>query len=75
MTCIFHRHKGLSHALIEHLLKYATENLKGSTLCAVIQYDNIPSLNNFKKFGFIESGEKQYKEYSFKYLTKYMPNN
>lgn len=75
MTCIFHKHKGLSHALIEQLLKYATANLKGSTLCAVIQYDNIPSLNNFKKFGFIESGEKQYKEYNFKYLTKYIPNN
>lgn len=75
MTCKFHRHKGLSHSLIEKLLKYVTENLKGSTLCAVIQYDNIPSLNNFKKFGFIESAEKQYKEYNFKYLTKYIPNN
>jgi hypothetical protein len=37
-------------------------------LCAVVQYDNLPSLNNLTNLGFVERGRATYGEYDFRYL-------
>lgn len=64
-----HRNKGLANYLCSYVLNFAKQNLTGSKLCAVVQYNNIPSLNNLKKLGFEEKSQKILGEYNFKYLT------
>lgn len=61
--------RGLSKTLISTQIEYARKRLQGAVLCAVVQYDNEPSLNNLKQHGFKEVAGKEYKEYKFKYLT------
>lgn len=61
--------RGLSKQLVSKLVEYAKKQMEGCVLCAVVQYDNEPSLKNLKQHGFVESGGKKYQEYNFKYLT------
>lgn len=69
MVCPFHRGKGLANLICKRVIDHAKETVGGSTLCATVQFDNVASLNNLFKLGFKESGNADYKEYSFKYLT------
>lgn len=69
MTDEEYRGRGVSHFLTLQILDYAHTYLSPCVLCAVVQFDNVPSLENLKKFGFVESGRKAYEEYDFKYLT------
>lgn len=69
MTDENHRKKGLAHEVSGRVIEFAKENLSPCTLCAVVQYNNAPSLSNLKKFGFEEKAQEQNGPYNFKYLT------
>ncbi|MEG1662805.1 MAG: GNAT family N-acetyltransferase [Clostridia bacterium] len=69
MVCRYHRNKGLGREICKKAIEYAFANLKNSTLCAVVQFNNIPSLKNLAGLGFKEVAEQAEDEYNFKYLT------
>lgn len=64
-----HRRQGVSGALCAKVLQWAKLNVPGSTLCAVVQRGNTPSLENLRKLGFVLRAEAPYKQYDFLYLT------
>lgn len=64
-----HRHLGLGQDICSRVISWAKDNVSPCTLCAVVQWNNIASLNNLKKLGFRERAEKEMGEYLFKYLT------
>ena len=64
-----HRHLGLGQDICSRVINWAKDNVSPCTLCAVVQWNNIASLNNLKKLGFRERAEKEMGEYLFKYLT------
>ena len=70
MTEIMFRGMGFFSALCKHVIQKAVETLSPCFLCAVVQFDNAPSLNNLKKLGFDAVTTKPYKEYTFTYLVK-----
>ncbi len=70
MTAAAYRGKGVSGKLCAFVIDRAAEALLDATLCAVVQFDNVPSLNNLKKLGFTAKVTKPYKEYTFTYLTR-----
>lgn len=70
MTARKFRGMGVSSALCKHVMQKAVETLSPCILCAVVQFDNAPSLNNLKKLGFDAVTTKPYKEYTFTYLVK-----
>lgn len=63
------RHLHTSKVLCEYVINFAKQKYENAVLCAVVQHDNLPSLNNLKKLGFEVVAEKQQGEYDFKYLT------
>lgn len=69
MTDEEYRGRGISHLVTLQVIDYARTRLAPCVLCAVVQFDNVPSLENLKKFGFEEKGRKKFGEYDFKYLT------
>ncbi len=64
-----YRKKGVASALCKRVISESCISVGKASLCAVVQYDNIPSLNNLKKLGFEEKAEAKYKEFDFKYLA------
>lgn len=72
MTDEDYRGRGISHLLVAQVIDYARTCLTPCVLCAVVQFDNIPSLENLKKFGFEEKGGQKVAEYDFKYLTLFL---
>ena len=70
MTAPEGQRKGISNALCREVIEYAKENLSPCVLCAVVQFDNIRSINNLQKLGFEERGRAEYNEYDFRYLCK-----
>jgi GNAT superfamily N-acetyltransferase len=68
MTAVTAQRKGISRALCGEVIEYAKDNLSPCVLCAVVQYDNLPSLNNLTNLGFVERGRATYGEYDFRYL-------
>ena len=70
MTARKMRGLGISGALCEEVLRRAKENLSPAVLCAVVQFDNSPSLNNLAKLGFRAVTTKPEREYTFTYLTR-----
>lgn len=68
MTAVDAQRKGISRALCAEVVEYAKDNLSPCVLCAVVQYDNLPSLANLTKLGFEERGRATYNEYDFRYL-------
>ena len=69
MTDENHRKKGLGREVCGRVIEFAKENLSPCTLCAVVQYNNVPSLSNLKKIGFEEKSQEPSGPYNFKYLT------
>lgn len=69
MTAEDYRGRGVSATLCRDAIAYARRELSPCTLCAVVQYDNAPSLNNLKALGFSAVVTKPYNEYTFTYLT------
>ena len=69
MTAEDMRGRGVSSTLCRDVIAYAKRELSPCTLCAVVQYDNEPSLNNLKALGFAAVTTRQCKEYNFTYLT------
>ena len=69
MTEEDYRGRGVSAPLSRDAIAYARRELSPCTLCAVVQYDNAPSLNNLKALGFSAVVTKPYNEYTFTYLT------
>ena len=63
------RRQGISSALCKKVIEYARQNLKGATLCAVVQNGNIPSICNLEKLGFEKRGQKSAGIYDFVYLA------
>ncbi len=63
------RHLGEGRKVCSRVIDWAKRNVSPCTLCAVVQYNNVASLNNLTKLGFKERAEKQMGEYLFKYLT------
>ena len=70
MTAPEGQRKGISNALCREVIEYAKENLSPCVLCAVVQFDNMRSINNLQKLGFEERGRAEYEEYDFRYLCK-----
>ena len=64
-----YRGKGFGRDVCKRVIEWAKRNVSPCTLCAVVQYDNIPSLRNLQKLGFKERAIKEMGEYNFKYLT------
>ncbi len=73
MVCPYHQRKGLANEICSRVISYASANLQNSALCAVVQYDNVASLKNLDKLGFVIKGSAEWKQYDFRYLVKY-PN-
>lgn len=69
MTAAKYRGMGVSSMLCRRVLSYARKELSPCTLCAVVQFDNEPSLNNLKALGFSAVETAQCGEYTFTYLT------
>ena len=72
MTAHDRRGKGVSSTLCRDVMAYAREHLSPCTLCAVVQYDNEPSLNNLKALGFAAAVTKEWEGgggYIFTYLN------
>ena len=69
MTAENRRGKGVSATLCRDVIAYAKRELSPCTLCAVVQYNNEPSLNNLKAMGFSAVAKKACGEYDFVYLT------
>ena len=69
MTAEDRRGKGVSATLCRDVIAYAKRELSPCTLCAVVQYNNEPSLNNLKAMGFSAVAKKACGEYDFVYLT------
>jgi len=69
MVCPYHRKKGLAKYICTKVIEFSKENLAPATLCAVVQFNNEPSLNNLKSLGFREVAEQSLGDYRFKYLT------
>ena len=69
MTAEDYRGRGVSATRCRDAIAYARRELAPFTLCAVVQYDNAPSLNNLKALGFSAVVTKPYNEYTFTYLT------
>ena len=67
-----YRKRGYGRDICQKVIEWAKEYIKPCTLCAVVQYNNEPSLNNLKKLGFVERAQKEQGEYNFKYLTLYI---
>lgn len=63
------RRKGLARMICSEVISYARKNLKGSTLCAVVQYDNVASLANLERLGFVQRGRARYGIYDFVYMA------
>ncbi|NLZ25724.1 MAG: GNAT family N-acetyltransferase [Clostridiales bacterium] len=63
------RKMGLAGTLTAEVINIARLFAPNSYLCAVVQYDNIPSKNNLSKLGFKVSARKDYAPYLFDYLT------
>ena len=70
-----YRRHGYGRDICKKVIEWAKEYIKPCTLCAVVQYNNLPSLNNLKKLGFVERAQKEQGEYNFKYLTLYIGAN
>lgn len=70
MTAARYRGLGVSGRLCAYVLDKAVEALSPATLCAVVQYDNVPSLTNLKKMGFCIRTTKPCGDYTFSYLTR-----
>ena len=70
MTAARYRGLGLSSRLCSYVLKKAAEALAPATLCAVVQFDNAPSLSNLGKLGFSLRVTRSCGEYTFSYLTR-----
>ncbi len=64
-----YRGRGFGREVCKRVIEWAKQNVSPCTLCAVVQYDNIPSLRNLQKLGFKERAIKEMGEYNFKYLT------
>lgn len=69
MTARKFRGMGVSSAVCRAVKEYAEINLSPCVLCAVVQFDNAPSLNNLAKMGFEPKVTRPYGEYTFTYLT------
>ena len=69
MTAADMRGRGVSSTLCRDVIAYAKRELAPCTLCAVVQYDNEPSLNNLKALGFAAVTTRPCGEYNFTYLT------
>lgn len=69
MTAADMRGRGVSSTLCRDVIAYARRELAPCTLCAVVQYDNEPSLNNLKALGFAAVTTRPCGEYNFTYLT------
>lgn len=69
MTAADMRGRGVSSTLCRDVIAYARRELSPCTLCAVVQYDNEPSLNNLKALGFAAVTTRPCGEYNFTYLT------
>ena len=69
MTAADMRGRGVSSTLCRDVIAYAKRELSPCTLCAVVQYDNEPSLNNLKALGFAAVTTRPCGEYNFTYLT------
>ncbi len=66
------RHLHASRELCNYVINFARDMYENAVLCAVVQHDNLPSLNNLKKLGFEVVAEKRHDEYDFKYLTLHL---
>lgn len=69
MTARAYRGMGVSSRLCREVIEEARKNLSPATLCAVVQFDNAPSLDNLKKLGFEARATLPQGEYTFTYLT------
>ena len=69
MTAEEYRGRGVSATLCRDVIAYAKRELSPCTLCAVVQFDNTPSLNNLKALGFSAVVTRPYGEYDFTYLV------
>lgn len=70
MVCPYHQRKGLAKAVCNKVIDWAKINLKDAVLCAVVQFDNLPSLANLGSLGFVKTARASYEEYDFVYLTR-----
>ena len=50
--------------------KKGGEPLSPATLCAVVQFDNVPSLTNLMKLGFSRRVTANCGDYTFTYITR-----
>ncbi|MCQ2409133.1 MAG: phosphatidylglycerol lysyltransferase domain-containing protein [Clostridia bacterium] len=69
MTCPYHQKKGLSNYLCQYVINFVSKTMAPCVLCAVVQFDNIPSLKNLEKLGFKETARKKKGGFDFIYLT------
>lgn len=69
MTAAKYRGMGVSSSLCQDVIAYAKRELSPCVLCAVVQFDNAPSLNNLKALGFAAVATHPCGEYTFTYLT------
>lgn len=69
MTAAKYRGMGVSATLCREVIAYARKELAPCVLCAVVQFDNAPSLNNLKALGFTAVATHPCGEYTFTYLT------
>ena len=70
MVCPYHQRKGLAKAVCNKVIDWAKSNLNDAVLCAVVQFDNLPSLANLGSLGFVKTARARYEEYDFVYLTR-----
>lgn len=69
MTAARYRGLGISDRLTARVIEEARKMLSPATLCAVVQFDNAPSLGNLEKHGFVLRATRPAGEYTFSYLT------
>lgn len=70
MTAARYRGLGVSRRLCAYVLEKAREALSPATLCAVVQFDNVPSLTNLMKLGFSRRVTENCGDYTFTYMTR-----